>query len=185
MRKLVAEGYRLRREQDALAEKTARDERARRQFLSFLVFFILAASVILREHVDRGTAAIYRRVADRAPTNPLQNAKAKAAESINTVNKEVASRHGVLDQIYGESSVDAAADRSLGDTNLTAKARLEGIAKEAKRRQGILAELNAADREDGVRADPALTDPGVGVHTRTRAITNWAARRRDGLDTIE
>jgi hypothetical protein len=185
MRKLAAEEYRLRREQDALAAKAARNERARRQFLSFLWFFILAASVILRERVDRGTAAIYHWVADKAPTNPHGNAKAMATEAINTVNKEVASRLDMLDEIYGESSVDAAADRSLGDSNLTAKAKLAGIAKEAERRQAILAELNAADRENGVRADPALTDPGVDVHTRARAITNWSARRRNVLDTIE
>jgi hypothetical protein len=185
MRKLAAEEHRLRRDQNALVAKAARDERARRQFLSFLWFFILAASVILRERIDRGTSAIYHWVADTAPTNPLRNTKVMAEERINAVNEEVASRLDVLDQIYGENSVDAAADRSLGDSNLTAKAKLAGIAKEAERRQAILAELNAADWEDGVRADPALTDPGVGVHTRARAITNWAARRRDVLDTIE
>jgi hypothetical protein len=84
-------------ERAALRKK--RNARARRQFMLFVVFALVAAGVIFREEVTAFVAEARGETEELAARDPRLRARHKAEETIKAVSEEADRRNRILNEI--------------------------------------------------------------------------------------
>jgi hypothetical protein len=141
---LVEEHYQIEREKKAAAENAERNETARRQFLMFLWFAILAASVIYRDDIDACASAIYARYVEGKTEDPRRVAYGKAKDQIADVNKK---RQDDLNSIEAGLGGESLAEGMNAATNRDTKDKMKAIEATAKGRQAILDDIEVETRK--------------------------------------
>lgn len=147
MGELVEEHYQIEREKKAAAENAERNETARRQFLMFLWFAILAASVIYRDDIDTCASAIYERYVVGKITDPRRVAYGKAKDQIAGVNKEAQERQDDLNSMEAGLGGESLAEGKNAATNSDTKVKMKAIQATAKGRQAILDDIEEETRK--------------------------------------
>lgn len=99
LRDLVEEHNRMMLDKEAAAERAARNERARRQFLMFLLFAILAASVIYKDDIDAATASFYTQYVTGHPLHSAPTAELRPATRLSDIGRNTKQRQSALDEI--------------------------------------------------------------------------------------
>lgn len=136
MRRLVDEHHQLMRDQEVAAKVAERNERARRQFLEFLLFFILATSIILREEINNAAADLYAKIAGDQSPDARQVALVKATRKVDDINKIAKERLASLSEIAPGLGEDVTVRDSSSPTN-----NARDSLRAAKRRQAVAMEI--------------------------------------------
>jgi len=134
MRHLVTKHYQIKREEKAAAEAAERNARARRQFLLFLLFAILATSVMFREEINTATLALYEKTFPMPLTDLRQYAGNRTMQNINEDARE---RLATLNEIEEGLGEDATIREEEATTAKAAKSL-----RAAKRRQAMVREID-------------------------------------------
>ncbi|MDA0989206.1 MAG: hypothetical protein O3A51_00460 [Verrucomicrobia bacterium] len=172
-RSLVDEHHRLSREQTAAQEAAERNERALRQFLMYLFFFILAVSVIWKDRINGAASQLYEKTAGLSAEDPRMVTYGKAKVKIEEINVEVAARQGILDELVGGLGGEAV-EIAQGDvTKEEAKMRVSEIAAIGKHRQEVLNEI-----APGVGGESISAEEGTSKLEGVKAISRNVKRRR-------
>jgi hypothetical protein len=182
MRELEAEHYRILQEEDAAAVRAERNQRARRQFLLFLLFAILAASTIYRDEIDAAMAAGYKRMVAGAPKDPRRGAQAVAEANIRGINREAESRQAILDEIEAGLGKPTRPEDVGLPTQGAASNKLQAINDAAKMRQAVLDQIVPGLGSDEADKPAAATN---GAAKGLRGITKRSVQNKKVLEQIE